>query len=103
MKTAATLLGLTLAGLALAACASGTGEPSVLADGAVTGLWSSREPADVEACIGRLVGPEASSRYKVMAADRQKTAFVTTVSVMSPTTDTAMDQAITRQCLMPTN
>ena len=102
MKITGTWVGLTLGGYLLAACSDGSGEPTVLADGAVRGMWSSREAADVQACIERLVGSQASARYKVTANDGRKTAFATTVSIMPPSTDDAMDRTVTKRSVMTT-
>ena len=82
LRMKALVLGISSAFL-VSGCATGPLTPTRIANGARSGMWTSRPALEVQACIDREVAkyPSSTTRFSVASNNTSKTVYATTVSV----------------------
>ena len=100
---------IVLAGTAaLSACAvfhETPSGPTALADGAQAGMWSSKQPNEVNACLARIQAVAISSdrgtplRFQVDRANEKQTRYVTQVSIFGDVSSNKPEARAATSCL----
>jgi len=76
--------------------------PTALAEGAATGMWTSRPTDEVRTCVERVLAATPSRyRYEVTANDPAKTHMITTVSGFTDGNEDPVAVRIAAACLGP--